>query len=152
MALDGDIDLLSRLPLFQLFHRDALRLIAFSAETRILRAGDVLFRKGEATDGGYVVVTGSIALDPRDDGSPAAAVAGPGALIGETALFIAGERPATAIARESTTIMKLPTRAMLRVLAEMPEDAARVREMVAQRLAALSGDLARMRERLLKIE
>lgn len=152
MALDGDIDLLSRLPLFQLFDRDALRLLAFSAETRILRTGDVLFRKGDATDGGYVVVTGSIALDPRDDGSPAAAVAGPGALIGEMALFIASERPATATARESTTIMKLPMRAMLRVLAEMPDDAVRVRALMAERLSGLSGDLAQMRQRLLAID
>ena len=47
MALDDDMTLLARQPLLSLMERDALRLLAFAAESRILRAGDVLFRAGE---------------------------------------------------------------------------------------------------------
>ena len=52
MALDDDIAILSQAPLFNLLERDALRLVAFASESRSLRAGDVLFRKGDRSDGG----------------------------------------------------------------------------------------------------
>ena len=78
MALEDDIAILSQAPLFNLLDRDALRLVAFAAENRTLRAGDMLFRKGDRSDGGYVVSRGAIALDASDDGSPATFIAGPG--------------------------------------------------------------------------
>ena len=58
MALDEDMALLARQPLLSLMDRDALRLLAFAAESRILRAGDVLFRAGEPSDGAVLVVSG----------------------------------------------------------------------------------------------
>jgi CRP-like cAMP-binding protein len=148
MALDDDIERLSRQPLLGLMPREALRLLAFAAETRFLRAGDVLFRKGERADGGYLVVTGTIAFDLRDDGSPAAEVCGPGHLIGETALFTDIERPATALARETSTVMKLPRTLMSRVLGEFPESAVLLHSAISQRVLALSGQLATVRRRI----
>ena len=87
MSLSDDIRNLTRIPLFAEFEPEALRLIAFAGETRILRAGDVLFRRGEVSDCGYIVLTGSIALDAAGDGSPAVQIVGPNALIGEIALI-----------------------------------------------------------------
>ena len=55
MALEDDVRDMARLPLFQDIEPDALRLLAFSAETRILRMGDVLFRKGEPSQDGFFV-------------------------------------------------------------------------------------------------
>jgi len=88
MALDEDMALLARQPLLSLMDRDALRLLAFAAESRILRAGDVLFRAGEPSDGAVLVVSGAVALTVQDDGKPATEIVGPGAMIGELALFI----------------------------------------------------------------
>ena len=56
MTLDDDIDNLARIPLFSIFEPNALRMLALSTETRLLRAGDVLFRRGEMSDGGYVQI------------------------------------------------------------------------------------------------
>ena len=106
MELEDDIAILNQAPLFHLLNRDALRLVAFAAENRMLRAGDVLFRKGDRSDGGYVVSRGAVALDARDDGSPATFIAGPGALIGQAALFTRISRPATAAAREPSTVIR----------------------------------------------
>ena len=85
MALNDDIAFLARQPLLSLMDRDALRLVAFAAESRTLRAGDVLFRRGEGSDGAFLVVSGAVALSRDDDGRPAEEIAGPGALIGELA-------------------------------------------------------------------
>ena len=59
MALDDDIAILAQAPLFALMGRDALRLISFAAERRTLDAGEELFRRNAATDGGYVVLAGT---------------------------------------------------------------------------------------------
>jgi DNA-binding response OmpR family regulator len=66
MALDDDIAALSRAPLFCFMERDALRLIAFAAEHKVLRANAVLFRKGDRSDGAFLVNRGSVALDAED--------------------------------------------------------------------------------------
>ncbi len=152
MALDDDISALSRAPLFGLLEIDAIRLIAFAAETRPLKAGDVLFRKGEKADGAYVVLRGSIALDSKDDGSPAVYVAEPGALIGQTALFLRGSRPASAVAREKSMVMRISPTLMRRVLEEYPEAANTIHEAMVRDLVGLGGGIMRVRQQLMAID
>src|SRR5580700_10382931 len=87
MGLEDDIRKLARIPAFAGIETEALRLIAFSAETRILRAGDVLFRRDEASNDGFVVLAGSIAMDASGDGAATARIIRPPALIGDLALL-----------------------------------------------------------------
>lgn len=141
MGLNDDLETLSRVPLLSLIEPDALRLLAFAAETRILRAGDVLFRRGENADGGYIVVSGTIALDARDNGAPAGYIARPGTLIGESALFTDCIRPATAIAREPSSVMKMQRSLVHRVLGEFPRSARALHDAITARLVAFSSEL-----------
>jgi CRP-like cAMP-binding protein len=136
MALDDDITVLSQAPLFNLLERDALRLVAFASESRSYREGDVLFRKGDRSDGGYVVSRGAIALDASDDSSPETFLAGPGSLIGQAALFARIERRATATAREPSAIIRVAPSLMRRVLEEFPDAAAAIQETMADELLA----------------
>lgn len=138
MALDDDVNKLREIELFQRFEPEALRLFAFGAETRLLRAGDTLFRRGEASDGGYILMSGSIAIATTDDGRPAEKIVHPVALIGEVALMASTTRPATAIAREPTTVLKAQRALFHRVLEEYPMTAARVRAFFAARLKNLA--------------
>ena len=152
MALDDDIAILSQAPLFNLLEKDALRLVAFASETRSYREGDVLFKKGDRSDGGYVVTRGAIALDAAEDGSPAAFVAGPGALVGQAALFARIERRATATAQEPSTIVRVTPSLMRRVLEEFPDAAAAIHEAMAEELTLLTEGLERVRQQLLAID
>ena len=152
MALEDDIAILHQAPLFHLLSRDALRLVAFAAENRMLRAGDVLFRKGDRSDGGYVVSRGAIALDSRDDGSPAAFIGGPGALIGQAALFTRIERTATATAREPSTVIRISPSLVRRVLEEFPDAAAAMQAALTAELGDLTRGLERVRQDLLAID
>ena len=152
MALDDDIAVLSQAPLFNLLEKDALRLVAFASENRTYRAGDVLFKKGDRSDGGYVVTRGSIALDAAEDGSPAAFVAGTGALIGQAALFARIERRATATAQEPSAIIRVTPSLMRRVLEEFPDAAAAIHEAMAEELTRLTEGLERVRQQLLAID
>src|SRR3954462_12515371 len=152
MALEDDIGTLSQAPLFCLLNRDALRLVAFASEARSLRAGDVLFRKGDRSDGGYVVRSGAVALDAQDDGSPATFVAGPGALIGQAALFTRIDRPATAMAREPSAVIRVSPSLMRRVLEEFPDAAAAIHDAMKEELTRLTSGLESVRRQLIAID
>src|SRR5690349_1985949 len=152
MALDDDIAILSQAPLFNLLERDALRLVAFASESRTYREGDVLFRKGDRSDGGYVVSRGAIALDAGESGSSEAFVAGPGSLIGQAALFARIERRATATAREPSAIIRVSPSLMRRVLEEFPDAATAIQDVMADELARLTEGLERVRQQLIAID
>jgi len=152
MALDDDIAILSQAPLFNLLGRDALRLVAFASESRTYREGDVLFKKGDRSDGGYVVSRGTIALDAREDGAPEPFLAGPGSLIGQAALFARVERRASATAREPASIIRVTPSLMRRVLEEFPDAAAAIQAAMAEELIRLTEGLERVRQQLIAID
>lgn len=152
MTLNDDIAFLARQPLLSLMERDALRLVAFAAESRILRAGDVLFRSGEHSDGAFLIISGAVALTSQDDGRPADDVVGPGTLIGELALFANVDRPVTAIAREPTQVMKLSRSVMRRVLGESPESARAIASAIGERLRGFTSELKRVQDALSAID
>ncbi len=142
MALDDDIALLSRVPLFAGLGGEPIRLLAFSTETRFLRAGDVLFKEGQAADCGYVVAAGQIALS--HDGGLSEHLAGPGCLIGEIALIVETLRPATATARDAATVLRIPRALFRRVMTEFPEAAHRIHEDFREKMRATTADLLRV--------
>jgi CRP-like cAMP-binding protein len=144
MGLEDDIAKLTRNATFAVLEPDALRLIAFSAETRILRAGDILFRRDEPSNGGFVVLTGSIALDASDLGATARIIRPP-ALIGDLAMLTQTLRPATAIAREPSSVLRISRHLFHRVLNEFPGSAERLRRSLAARLDQFTRELDAVR-------
>ncbi|BAQ43694.1 MULTISPECIES: Crp/Fnr family transcriptional regulator [Methylobacterium] len=142
MALDDDIAILAAAPLFGLMDRDALRLISFAAERRRLAPGAVLFSRGAPADGGFVVTSGIVVLEPRSPhGAPVEA--GPSALIGQTALFLPLERPSTARAGDEPVEVMVVTQALMRrVLEVFPDAAAVIHDALADELAALTRTFA----------
>ncbi|QBR71352.1 cyclic nucleotide-binding protein [Beijerinckiaceae bacterium] len=140
MRLEDDIRTLARNPTFAAIEPEALRLIAFSGETRILRAGDILFRRDELSNDGFVVLAGSIAMDTSGFGATARIVRPPG-LIGELALVTQTRRPATAIAREPSTVLRISRPLFHRVLNEFPASAEQLRQSLSERLRQFTEEL-----------
>lgn len=141
MRLDQKISALSAPAVFRGLEPQALHVLAFSASVRRLKAGEELFRQGEAADGGYVIVTGRLSISPdgvavADDGQ-----LGPGGLIGETALIAENERPQTVFALEPATLLFIPRTLMREVLVAHPASAATLRNSMATRLAAMAARL-----------
>ncbi len=146
MGLEDDIAKLARIPTFAPLEQDALRLLAFSAETKVLRAGDVLFRRDEPSNGGFVVLTGSIALDAGDPGTGTARILRAPGLVGEAALLTQTIRPATAIAREPATILRISRQLFHRVLCEYPRSAEALRRSLGERLRQFTSELGAVRK------
>lgn len=142
MALQDNVRNLALNPTLRDLEPDALRVIAFSAETRILRAGNVLFRRGEASDSGYVVLSGAIAL--QAEGGEETVVRAP-TLIGESALITETTRAATATATEPSSVLKVSRALFHRVLDEFPDSAARLFQTLQARLHGLTDELEALR-------
>lgn len=133
MTLNDEIENLRGIPLFAAFEPAALQLLAFSLETRLLRASEVLFRCGEESDGGYVLILGSIGLLTPGQ-NKASHVVRPWALIGEMALVASSRRPVTARALEPSTVLKITRPFFHQLLEQHPDTAAQVHDFFRERL------------------
>ncbi|HEY8578287.1 MAG TPA: cyclic nucleotide-binding domain-containing protein [Beijerinckiaceae bacterium] len=141
MTLDEIVRTLSAVPLFSLLGEDVLRLVAFAGDVRAYATGELVFEKGQASDGGYVVIEGSVALLQDLDDPSTAVMVSAGALIGELALFAPTERPVAAAAATDARLLKISRGSFLRVLGEFPDSAAACRAALGARLDAMIGDL-----------
>jgi len=143
MSIEDDIAFLQRVPALAILGRDALRILAIGTENRYVHEGVTLFGEGEQADGAYVVQEGSFDLVKRDNG--AATVVGPGALIGEVALISETRRPVSAVAREPSSVVRIPRQLFLKVLESDPDAALRMRDAVAARVNQTATEFARVR-------
>lgn len=141
MAIEDDIALFSRVPTLSLLGAAAMQVLAIGSEQRDFRFGEKLFQQGEPADAGFIVRHGAFRIS-SDDGSEA--VAGQNTLIGELALVVAMARPATAIALEQSSVLRISRSLFQRVLESHPEAARRLRDD----LAARSNDAAKAMSRV----
>ncbi len=133
MSIEDDIAFFERVPTLRLLGRTALRILAIGAESRYVHDGESLFNAGDPTDCGYVIQEGSFVLKAGDWGSSAELVAGPGTLLGEVALIAETVRPATAIAREPSTVIRISRSLFLKMLEGYPDAAVKLREQLTAR-------------------
>jgi len=143
MSIEDDIAFLQRVPALAVLGRDALRILAIGTENRYVHEGVTLFSEGEQADGAYVVQEGSFDLVTRDNG--AATVVGPGALIGEVALISETRRPVSAVAREPSTVVRIPRQLFLKMLESEPDAALRMRDALAARVNQTAAEFTRVR-------
>ncbi|MCK9918384.1 cyclic nucleotide-binding domain-containing protein [Microbacteriaceae bacterium K1510] len=150
MALEDDIAFFEQVPTFAALGQQALQVLAIGAETRHLQSGSVLFYAGELADAAYLVQDGSLLLEPGTFTEREEHVAGPGALIGELALLTDTVAPATAIAREPTTVVRIPRNLFRKTLEGYPAAAKRLRDLLASRVDHWTQDLDKVRQALKK--
>ena len=144
MSIEDDIAFLERVPALRLLGRDALRILAIGSENRSIHEGISLFGEGEDADCAYVVQEGSFDLVSEKNGIPAS-VAGPGTLIGELALLIANKRRTAAIAREPSSVVRIPRQLFLKMLEGYPDAARRMRDELGIRANRTAAEFARVR-------
>jgi CRP-like cAMP-binding protein len=138
MSIEEDVALLERVPTLRMLGAAALRMLAIGSEQRDVARGDRLFSLGDEADAGFIVQRGSFRID---DGSGAEIVAGPGALIGELALVVAMQRPATAVALEHSSVIRVARGLFQRVLESDPAAARRLRDEFANRTSQIASDI-----------
>ncbi|MCA0423636.1 MAG: Crp/Fnr family transcriptional regulator [Proteobacteria bacterium] len=133
MRLDEKIARLTAQPLLGVLEPAALHVIAFSASERMLKAGEELFKAGETSEGGFLILTGRIRAGGEDFGA--------GSLIGKAALLTETTHPVTVLALEPTVLLALPRALMLRVLEAHPASAHALNAYVADEVSGTYRDL-----------
>ncbi len=147
MSLEDDIELFEQVPTLAMLGEQALRVLAIGAETQKWQRGAVLYYAGDLADGGYVIVSGSVSLQPgMNTPDIEELVAGPGALLGELALVTDTVRPATATALEPSTVVRIPRSLFLKVLEGYPAGANNLRKAIAQRVDQWVREVANVRD------
>jgi CRP-like cAMP-binding protein len=147
MTIEDDIAFLERVPILRRLGAGGLRSVAIGAESYSVLAGQVLFTAGEAADGAYIIQQGSFSLKSTVPNEPEI-IAGPGTLLGESALLAETRRPATATARESSTVLRVPRAMFLKMLESYPDAARRLREMMTARADQWSREIDNIRSAL----
>jgi CRP-like cAMP-binding protein len=151
MSLESDLKDLVRIPLLATLEREALRLLAFSAETRAFSPGETIFETGDSADCGYFLLKGSVRLQTSNTNEPARILHAP-ALLGEMALLTETERSVTAIAETTLTTLRVPRALFHRVLKEHPRSASDLHAFVSRRLTNFDDDLRVARREFAGIE
>jgi CRP-like cAMP-binding protein len=133
----SEIEALQKLPLLNAFGPDAIAELYECAESMKLAAGEVLFRKGDRSEGGYLVVSGCIELCGASDGGPRLFVY-PGSLIGELSLLAEQERSADAVAHERSEVRKILRTHVRRILQKDALIATRLRVLLETKASDLA--------------
>jgi CRP-like cAMP-binding protein len=147
MTIEDDIAFLERVPMLHRLGTGALRILAIGAESYTVEAGQMLFAAGDAADCAYIVQEGSFTLAAQRSGGDEA-IAEPGTLLGETALLAETLRPATATARQASTVMRISRAMFLKMLESYPEAAQRLRELIAARAEQWASEMEKVRAAL----
>jgi len=147
MTIEDDIAFLERVPVLRRLGAGALRILAIGAESYSVNQGQVLFNAGDVADCAYVVQEGSFTLNSGRINEPEI-VAGVATLLGESALLAEATRPATAVAREPSVVLRISRAMFLKMLESFPEAALRLRELIATRADQWAREMENVRAAL----
>ncbi len=140
MSIEDDVALLDRIPTLRVLGIASLRMLAIGSDIRDFESGETLFRTGDVADAGFIVQRGSFQLNSGNDHGHEVVV-GPGFLIGELALIVEMRRPATAVAMERSSVMRVARSLFQRVLESDPAAARRLRDELAGRTSQIASDI-----------
>jgi CRP-like cAMP-binding protein len=146
MTIEDDIAFLDRIAFLRRLGPSALRILAIGAENFQFEPGQVLFRAGDNADCAYAIQDGSFVLKPEHGENEM--IAGPGVLLGESALLAETTRPTTATAREPSTVLRISRTMFRKMLEGYPDAAHRLREVIVARADQWARDMENVRDAL----
>ena len=119
---------------------DARHLIIAGARSRILRAGEVLFRTGELAERLFVLRKGRVQFSRQSRGGQeiVMGILGPGDVFGEIAVLTSGRRTSSVVATSPMRLIVLFKRDIWALEQRSPAAAERLRSLIASRQAAAS--------------
>ncbi|HJV38879.1 MAG TPA: cyclic nucleotide-binding domain-containing protein [Geothrix sp.] len=134
-----DARFLTQSPLFRNLDEVERAQILIIGQKRQVAAGEVIFREGDAGDGLFIVLKGSVRISKRGaTGEEALAVLAPPAYFGEMALIDLSARAADAIANEPSELFFIPLQDLRTIIETQHKIALKILyalcEVLAQRL------------------
>ena len=154
ISLDSDVDVLRRIPFFDGFSDEHLKLIAFSAENRSLPEKLLLYDEGQLLHSAYVIADGSLHGEHKVQGTDRVVERpiGPGVILGERALILDTRADESVRVERRARVLQIRKVMFRRLLQEYPEIAAALRSRLARNLIQLSGSFNEVGRRLADAE
>jgi CRP/FNR family transcriptional regulator, cyclic AMP receptor protein len=127
-------------PFFKKMDDPMIDRLALHAITRKMKKSAVVFRKGDIGNSLYAVCAGAVRISaPSEQGKDAIFnLIVPGEIFGEIAFLDGGERTADAVVIESGELLVIERRDFLPMLADHPEVAMKLIEILCERLRRTS--------------
>jgi CRP-like cAMP-binding protein len=121
MELDDNTAVLDRADFFSICDTEQKRLLAFASERKAFSAGDIIFAKGDASDGAYVLIRGQVAAgDSSTSGSKLQRISEAGAVLGELGLVLSRPRRASMRAATDVELLFVPRSAFAKLMKQYP--------------------------------
>jgi CRP-like cAMP-binding protein len=138
MDLVAKLKLLQQIPYFRLLPAPQLRAFATGLRERRYHAGDVIFRKGDQSEGLCVVHSGRVrtTVTSAEGREQVLKVFGPGRTFADIAVFDDEPQPAEAVAVTECVVAFVPQPILLDLMRRHPDVAVDVIRLFASRLRA----------------
>jgi CRP-like cAMP-binding protein len=135
---DDTLERLQRVPYFSSLPRPELRALETQLSARRYRAGEVIFRKGDESEGLCIVVEGRVktVITSPEGREQVLKVFGPGRTFADIAVFDDEPQPAEAVAVSESLIAFVPQDKLFDLLRRHPDVAIEVLRLFASRLRA----------------
>lgn len=148
MELDDFTAVLGQAEFFRICDDEQRRLLAFASERRKFVAGDVIYKRGEAAAGAFILMSGSVlAGDSQGDARKLHKVSEVGAVLGEMGLIL--ERPRRSSLRAATDVdlMFVPRSAFAKLMRQYPQIAARAAQRIEAEMDSFLGAMEPFRDK-----
>jgi CRP/FNR family transcriptional regulator, cyclic AMP receptor protein len=138
MDFDAKLELLRRIPYFRLLPAPELRAVVKGLRERRYQARDVIFRKGDPSEGLCIVLSGRVrtVIQSPDGREQVLKVFGAGRTFADIPVFDDEPNPSEAIAVTESTIAVVPQADLLDILRHHPDVSIEVIRLFASRLRA----------------
>lgn len=131
--LTRDVELLQQTPLFNRLPVQRLKLLAYGGQKLTYKAGDCLFRFGDASDAAFVILTGEVeATVPGPEEDTIIGHFGPLELIGEIGIFTGNVRSVTMRAKSTATVLRIPGHLLTELVHDCPACATSITTFMAE--------------------
>jgi len=146
VQLNDEVKMLRQVPLFVGVSPAKLKLLAFTSDRVLYRAGEVLFRQGDVADAAFVILSGSadVVVDSSKGPIKVAEVA-ENAIVGEIAILCDITRTATVVALTQVEALRISKDTFIKMLADFPEMTIEVLRVLADRLSRTTIELTEAR-------
>jgi len=144
MEIDDFASVLANSDFFAMCNDEQKRLLAFASEQKQFAAGEIIYARGDASRGAYVLISGQARAGENGSvGIKAQDIAEPGTLIGELGLIVDRPRRSTVYAYSDIELLFVPRTAFLKLIRQYPDLAdkaiSRIQGELSGFLSAVSG-------------
>ena len=154
MSLDADVLVLGRIPFFEGFSAEHLKLIAFSAESRSLPEKLLLYDEGQLLHSAYVIISGSLKGERKYKGAGNVVRREilPGVILGARALILDTRANESVRVEERARVLQIRKVMFRRLLQEYPEIALTLRARLTRGVIKVAAEFTEVGKRLGQIE